>query len=502
MNRLLQIKSNTLFWVVGLFVYIIYHLSTLNISPLVWQDETFYNDITLDYLKNHTFFTNADPLFIGGKQCYFYGPVFFMLNSVVIGVFGNTIFTGRILGLMFGFIMLALIYFKYLKGRFDLRFLSVVIFLALCLDPFINMAFHRGRADTIQMTFYLLSFFLVATNKNDGKVNKGYFIISALLYSLCLLTSLRMAIFVIPFSVYFLVEFIKANKEHKKQIAILATSWCAIVFIVFSFWVYSKLGGYHEYLAYIKSINSYFPQLVFGNFNVPFEVKLITFVTILTIVLLVVFSRSCFKNSSVVFYITYFFCFHLLVGDVGPYSILVLPILYCLFLELILQQNFDKGFIRFFKPMVVFVLIFNFLIFVLKVSVLSLTYNQKDYSKVNSFVSKNIPPNSRVVGDELYYYAVLSNNCKYQYVHLQIFDYYKIEEYRRNNFDYDYLILSDRLNSGYSVNFYDLYSKNSKLVKVAEYHSKRSMLLKYLSEFKIYPLAETAYDGVIYKRIN
>jgi hypothetical protein len=125
----------------------------------------------------------------------------------------------------------------------------------------------------------------------------------------------------------------------------------------------------------------------------------------------------------------------------------------------------------------------------------------RNHKNVEEFIKKHIPQNSRVVGDEVYYYATINNNCKFQYMHLHVNELSQIEKYRREVFNYDYLIYSKRLDlrSKDTINYY---MQHSKLIKIAELKTEKPKSVNFLSRLNIYSLSLGGYDGVIYKRIK
>jgi hypothetical protein len=458
-----------------------------------------YNDISVDFLNHHTFYSVSDPLFVAGHQHIYYGPVYFVLNSFVIGLLGNGPFQGRLLGLIFGFLMLFLIHRVFFKRASNKSNFSILIFIALCLDPFINMAMHRGRNDTLGITFFLASFFILHYSNFGERFSNKRVLFSSLLYLCSLMTSMRMAIFLGPYAVYFIFHFV-TEKSIRIKLIKAGLLWLAVLFSLYSCWVFPMFGGYIGYYNFMHSIKDYFPHLLFGNLYLPYEAYLVTFITVALILLTLVVNRSAFKNPALWFYGSFMCVFHLFVGDVGPYSILILPVIYCFLLELL--PYYQVKYSTAFKTAIVLVLCFNFFVFALKGLVLLSSYDLKKHEDVVAFIGKNIPKHARVVGDEVYYYAVNANEDQFQYIHLQLFNYDTIERYRREQYDYEYFVYSDRLKKNGKIDFLELYSRNAKLVKVATYKKSPSPIAAFLAGLKIYPLSETGYNGTIYKRIK
>ena len=292
-----RINKKNFFFFSLLIVFIIYHLVTLSISPLVWFDESWFNGITLDLIKNGTFFQPYTSLFQNGSQHLYYGPVFFILNGLVLHLFGNDPFQGRLLGLLAGFGILTIITHHY---KFELKkyhCLFVIILAAFFLDPFFNASLHKGRNDTLALVLYILSFFTLLKPKKNEKILFWY-AISGLLFSLSLLTTMRMMVFFIPFLIYFLFIFLKSIKR-RKDIFYGVLSWGLVVFIIYSLWIYYAFGSYFSYYSYFLFLKTISPVHLGGFLFVPTEEYFLVFCLFLTLSLGLLFYRTFFLKPQV-----------------------------------------------------------------------------------------------------------------------------------------------------------------------------------------------------------
>lgn len=479
-------------------LYVAYHLFTLSLSPIVWQDETFFNALTLDFIKNGTFYQTNCPLFLEGVQQLYYGPVFFILNGIVLEVFGNNPFQGRILGLICGFAVLFMITVFY-KKKFEKKNLFFVLVLStFFLDPFFNASLHKGRMDTLALVFYFLSFFVFIKNTNAVKHWK-YFLLSALLFTLSVLTSSRMLVFVLPFLFVFIYLFIQ-HKPLRKNIFINALVWGISFFTIYSVWIFKAFGSFAGFLDYYAFLSKQMPSHLFGHLFIPVEEYPLIILTLILLGLSLLKNRILFTRSQTIFYLGYIFTYYLLIGDVGPYSVLVIPFYYMIFMEIFLANKELNKKNKLVSIVLVLLLCFNLGIFVFKSAIVTLNYSSRNYSSVTNTIKKVIPEGSRVIADEVYYYAVIANNCKFQYMHLHIDDLIKVEKYRREVFDYQYLILSKRLINR-NPGLMPLYTKNANLKLIGEIKSQDSELLKKLAKLGIYDFSAEAYEGEIYMRI-
>ena len=75
-------KNSYLFYIV-FSLFIVYQLVTLDRAPCPWFDEVFYADISYNLLQTDEFNLSLFPHYING-QVYIYGPIFFILQSIII----------------------------------------------------------------------------------------------------------------------------------------------------------------------------------------------------------------------------------------------------------------------------------------------------------------------------------------------------------------------------------------------------------------------------------
>jgi len=495
MNLNLNFFTNKIFLISFFALFVIYHLVTLSVSPIVWYDETFFNSVTLDFITNHTFFLNVDPNAYHNQEILCYGPVYFVFNGLIISLFENSPFFARLLGLISGLILVLLIANQY-RYKIKNKNILIILLLALCLDPFLNASMHKGRNDILAFLFYFIGILFLFKNKN---LKISYSFLSAFFYLLAILTTTRLLVFIIPFIIYFLYIFIQ-KKELRKKIFYSAFVWGGALVFFYFIWILYAFGSYYNYVAYFSSLQGLTTVYLFGNFFIPVEEYplLLTFIALIIITLIK--NKSIFLKSEFVFLFNHLFVFYFLISDTGPYSVLVIPVFYLVFLNIFIHLTDAELKSRYVKIFMIFILLFNAGIFIFKSGVVFIKIENRNYSNVNVFINSNIPKGSKVIGDEVYYYAVLKNNCVFQYMHLLgAFD--EIEKYRREVFDYEYLIISDRAertNDG----LFDFYEKNAKLIKIAEFKTQKSDLLNFLKFFSIYDFAFDGYDGIIYKRIK
>ena len=145
--------------------------------------------------------------------------------------------------------------------------------------------------------------------------------------------------------------------------------------------------------------------------------------------------------------------------------------------------------------------IVNLMIWGLKSVVVTQNAQSRSYFEIENFVKKNIRPGSKVIGDDMYSYAVQNDSCDFKYMHFDSPDINKIEKHRREIFNYDYLLFSDNLKN-IQPSLLTVYKQHSNLQLISKYTSKSSSLLNVLSRLHIYGFSKDGYNGSLYKRVK
>ncbi|MGB0524399.1 MAG: hypothetical protein ACPGJS_15620 [Flammeovirgaceae bacterium] len=152
-------------------------------------------------------------------------------------------------------------------------------------------------------------------------------------------------------------------------------------------------------------------------------------------------------------------------------------------------------------------LAYNGLFFILKNAQAIAGAQQRDHQLAEKFIAKHIPAGSKVVGEPLYFYAVLKNGSDFQY--LNLYENLAIrEKYHRENYKYDYLLVTDHLKMRDTQGCIDYYLSQAEFEQVAELNIKESKWAKIISNLNIggFPLLSNVekhtYSAVIYKRIK
>lgn len=506
MNILHRAMNKNIVLIIGL-IYLIYHLITLDISPIVWYDETIINAITRDFIQNGTFYSWLDPAYTKGQEALVYGPTFFFINGIVIKILGNGLWAGRLLGLISGLLILFYFYIKY-KDEVFKGLLPYLVLLSFALDPFFNASMHKGRYDTFGVLLYLISLGLIDSYLKSQ--SRKYLLYSSLVYAVCALTSMRFIPFGLPIFLYLSLGLI-TNKHPLKSILINTALWVAIPILSYIAWIFIKFHSIENYMAYFQNVKETNPGHLFGSLYIPLEVKPLVFSTILILLTGLWSTGKKLFTPELVGYIVYIILFYIIVGDVGPYSIMVIPFYFMILMHVITRaewKNHKAGAVLV-KTVLVALFLFNGFTFLLKVINLSLTSNQRNHRYITEFIQKHVPAHSNIIGDPRYYYASVNNECLFQYCNpvgfqSEVYNIVTIEEYRRTVFNYDYLMVSyDLLADKRYKDVLPQYLNNSKLIVVDSLVVPTNKWMSALSNIeKGYNFSENGYNGILYKRVK
>jgi hypothetical protein len=86
---------------------------------------------------------------------------------------------------------------------------------------------------------------------------------------------------------------------------------------------------------------------------------------------------------------------------------------------------------------------------------------------LEQFIASVIPPGSRVIGDDLFYFAALRTSNNYRFMN-QYASEDERERYQRVNYDYQYILWSDRMTREQPA-LLQLYRRHASLDLVAQY---------------------------------
>jgi 4-amino-4-deoxy-L-arabinose transferase-like glycosyltransferase len=389
----------------------IWHIWSLAYSPLPWFDETFFASITHSLMNGHGFHLAICPIQTNGEQVLTYGPIYFLLTTISSTIFGFGLISFRIVNLL-GAIISIIVFYKILQ-KLQLPFWIIVgVSFLLVFDVIFIQNAHSGRMDLVA-----LAFFLSAISIHLGKQKH---IITPLLIgflgTLAVLTTLRIAVFVMPFFVtLFLYNLIKRNWLY--SITLLTSS-----IVLYGIWVWWGFGSIENYISeYLGknngADNSLISSFVGGNLKIPIYQLPLVVIGSISFLIWIFKSYRVLNTWLLLMPIAFFY---LLVKDTGAYSAMVVPFWYLAIANatfLLLHRYAQKKRIEYtIYATTAFLLLINTGVFALKAITIVSTMAERDPKPLNHWVKKHLPKDSRVVGDDRYYYACLQNNSDFQYM--------------------------------------------------------------------------------------
>jgi hypothetical protein len=399
-------------FVLVLLMAALWRFWALPYSPLPWFDETFFASITHSFIHGEGFHLAVCPLQTNGEQVLIYGPIYFLLTGLITKTLGFGLFSFRLANLLGAIVSIFLFsrIIKKLGWRSTTLYLMTIL---LAFDVIFLQNAHSGRMDLVALAFFLGAINLHLTEHSS--IKQHLFI--ALLGTLAVLTTLRIAIMVLPFFALVFFTNIK-NKQYQQAATLLITS-----VLLYAIWIGIGFGSLSNFLAAYtqnrtgpETNHTLISSFLGGNLSIPFHQYPMVALGLLSIALLFKQHYQQQKFWLILLPIPFFY---LLVKDTGAYSALVVPFWY-----LIIGMAFEKqakSNTSYLNRLTTFVAIALLLgvnggIFLLKSATIATTIPQRNNKQLTAWVSEHLPAQSRVVGDDRFYYAVINNHSDFQYI--------------------------------------------------------------------------------------
>ena len=406
-------KTNILKTVILSFFAImaIWSILTLSISPIVWYDEVFFASMTHSFAEGNGLALELD----NGSPFYIYGPVYFLFTYISTQIGGFSIFSFRIVNLLFSFGCVGVLWMimKIKKNSSIAKYVVAALFMTDVL--FISNG-HSGRMEFVALFFVLLAYYYWVKNLNLGYIG------IAVSLSLAVMTTPRCVMIAFPLALYYFCKLVKDRNWLKTGV------YVSIPILLYLIWIYASYGSIDTFIAYFTKSNdvsqnaSLTERFIGGNFYVPKWNYPLLILFLLSMVI-AVWRKQLSKIS---LYILPIALFYILVYDTGLYSVYILPffLLAIISVYTALSEK-DRWIKKTFHVAISICLLINLSIFSYKSVALLATAKSRDYSLVESWLNKRIPENSRVVGSCEYYYACIRHSCSFK----KLFRDYTDDEY-------------------------------------------------------------------------
>lgn len=425
--------------VIVVILVVIWHFWSLQYSPLPWFDETFFASITHSLMNGQGFHLAVCPIQTNGEQVLIYGPVYFLLTTLSSSIFGFGIMSIRMVNLI-GAIISLFIFYRIIRQLSLPTWVTISVTLLLMFDFIFNQNAHSGRMDLLALAFFLGA---ILIHVRDNKKDTTPFLIG-LLGTLAVLTTLRIAVFVLPFfTTLFTYNLLKHNWRH-------ATILLLTSITLYGIWIWWGFGSISSFIQeYTVTKNEIDPNrknlissFVGGNFQIPFyQIPLVVIGSISVLFMLIKKTRL---SNAWVFILPIPF-FYLFVKDTGAYSAMLVPFWYFSIAIAVsfVQRQYTQTKRLLYPLCTVIVLLFmvNISTFLFKSITIICTKTERDPKPLVQWIEKHIPEGSRVVGDDRYYYACIQNHSDFQYMD-RIGDHLIRARYHSKEFKPDFLFIS------------------------------------------------------------
>lgn len=468
-----------------LMAYFIYNALTLSYSPLPWYDEVWYAGITKSWLENGTFHGTVCPYFYQYKEVLTYGPLYFITTGLSIKLLGWGIFQFRVVNLFFGIGVLFMSYIitrKYVKKQAIIYFLLILT----ATDPLFMQNIHSGRMDSCALFFALVTYVFLL--KDDKKLI--HFFLAGITTAITILFTPRSSILFVSLLIFLIYHLFRNFRFYFKGLII----WGITILTLYIGWIFWGFGGFDYFLDFYLKNNSTFVGGFIGfapNIR-TYQLPLIIFAGLFLISTLLIKKA---KEIPAILYLIIFniLLFYAIVTDTGMYSIYVIPFFYigiALSIELITKIPAK---IKLIVPVIL--LIINFSIAATKLIIVVYDYSLRDYKYVDEIVAKTIPPDSKVIASDRYFYSVTKNKCHFETIDYDLYR-YKIINYHITKKEAEYLIFK----KNYSPFVKKTVIKATNAVKIADINPPKKESLGQKIALKIlgHPIS-SSYQGEIYK---
>lgn len=426
-----------------------------------WFDETFFASIAHHYWHHNSFVPEISSTIMQHQPILIYGPLYFKLTSLSFTFFGFGIWQFRIVNFLFGLLAIVLVILIKNKSLGTPLFKKNDVWWCLLLlaDPFITLCLHEARMDFMALVFVLLAiyFFMLATDHKRW----FYFLFVGICSASAMLTTPRIFFILLVLAILILI------RVCKQTLKISALLYMAISFIVmYSSWIYT-CGGINAFVnIYVGSLdhvvggNNMLLNYLWPNFYIPRQQYLL----ILLVIFLfcwTIFTKRKFLNHFVIYMaVPSIVLFYLLIKDWGQYAVFIIPFYYLIFILLV--EQFQTKYMQRFALLM---LLFNVFFFALKTVQTSISMKARNPNVASEFVRKHIPANSSVIGDATYYYAVVQNGSRYEYID-KFGTLTQREHLLRTKYRYQYIIVSDIEKSRYQ-NTFNYFAQKQSLKMIA-----------------------------------
>lgn len=407
----LQLLKNNKWFYSSLFVFILIQILSLNFFMPPWFDEVFFADISKSVAVSNRFLLNIHPLSTRNAEIFFYGPMFFSVQAFGIKFFGLSAFLFRlpvyVCGTLSAFILGRILFLITNKIIFER------IFLVLFFTNFLICgSLSCGRMEMMALLFASISFFFLlkdyVPHNYQGIIIS--IIVSGIFFCAAILTTPRSSFLYLLFVVPLFEIFVKGIRSKNFK---MITAPILHVFISFGVpyfvWYYPHLGNTMDMFSNINL--SAQTQFSFTRNHIDI-ISFAWFIIDVVLLLFIFFNKI--KQPAYLY--GFFIASGIFILVVIPWSYhhgIIVPFLILIALLFISHIRKNISF-RFAAPLLITVFFIQLFFITIKYIIIWIDLPERNSEALQQIIEKNIPPNSRVIGNYNYYYACSNNNCLFR----------------------------------------------------------------------------------------
>jgi 4-amino-4-deoxy-L-arabinose transferase-like glycosyltransferase len=482
-------------------VYVLLHVASISRSHIPWFDDTFFASIADTLHRTGKFTLSVSPLWLD-EPVYLYGPTYFLIVAAVFASFGIGVLQYRITGVLAAVALIAVAY-RILRRVGVERPIALAACALMALDPILLEFLRLGRMDLLAILFFLLGFLLLLdSGRTAGRRGLLYSGASGAFAALGVLTTPRPGYLLIPLGLILAHRCLAGPTAYRvAQLAawIAGFAPCCIAWIAFAF------GGMGPLVAYFSEFAGTFAGGTFGTVSIqkPILASLLFFALLKGIK-----EPRLLLNEFTIFVGLAIVLFFLTVKNLGTfgggYQILAVPFEYMALAWLIsncprVAAPLPTVILQ--RAALVSLFLLNGAAFAAVVGSDALLWSAFDPSEAKQLITSRIPPGSKVVGDDKFYFLVREAGSDFQYLE-RGGTLAERARYHADDYGFDYLITSADENS----EILSAYRNRADLVRAGEIDAPIvSRLTRYLlrirGTFMLWVFTMN-YRGTIYERVR
>lgn len=403
MNHIKSLKLIDWCFIAFILVYFTWCLWSLSPRRLAWYDEAVFASITDSFIHGKGF---AESCYgFGGKNAY--GPVYFLLTALSTSVFGFNSFGFRLVNMaaLFGGAFLLLYLLRLLHVSKSLAYIGVLLFLT---DMANVWNAYSARMELVAVFFVILEYVVYILNR---KKNSLFYVLAAsFAFSLAALTTPRSIVVALPLFICIAFQLLRT-----KQWGSLAL-YVSLPIIAGGGWILYEHGSFAQCMVYYFGkkdfdANGNFQSFFMGG-NCRFEVWQLPLLLWGTVSIVASITMKRWGNFIFIAPILLFFTLVADNGSYTPYGHLFLYLIVMVSYHLLCRKRGSWHVLAIVGLLGCFAVnIATSAVCVLRFVAYQPALHEES---MELWVHDSIAPNSVVLADDAYFYALRKNNCTFR----------------------------------------------------------------------------------------